>query len=439
MNKIRATRNDPFTDDDLFRICVPLIEAAIQKNSEMVALLARFGARLETSINQIPKDCWHLLDNPFLPAFLTLNEDIVSKLLDLASPSNNLTRQWADKCLLNAIRSETEWEDVPIRIAVLLSHHAENTRHLHFLGAFSKSILEFCMQRSITTDKHGFTILHVAVGDRTAETAQDLMARNVDMEAEDFFGMTPLLEAIYYGHTDAIRILLSNRANLQKRAGFAFPRFERPKPVAVNRPPRTFCYNRRLSDVETFASNQWPALNIAAHRGFSFIVKILIQHGAELAARDRLGQTALDVAVRRSNYDTAFTLLGLSCPFGSDTEAAPKLWMAALDSMQFDALAILEASGVSAQHLDDLQDDLSVQLNSLAIMRSSSLPRKSTLSNDHSDEVSLVALYLCRDCQEAFAEPISNRTRSQKLPETISSCKFCQLCFGLQAVPDIRI
>ena len=64
-------------------------------------------------------------------------------------------------------------------------------------------------------DEEGFSLLHLNAKDGNAEIVQKLIEDGADIEIKDRkHGSTPLLWACQNGHTNIVKILLQNGANI---------------------------------------------------------------------------------------------------------------------------------------------------------------------------------------------------------------------------------
>ncbi|KAK8000508.1 hypothetical protein PG990_013108 [Apiospora arundinis] len=128
------------------------------------------------------------------------------------------------------------------------------------------------------TDYHGRTALHWAAKYKKMALAQDLIRRGGSVDAQDRWGVTPLIQAIAGEHTsetDLIAdLLLQNHAN---------------------------------ANIKTFEG--YRAVHVAAVAGNTSVLSRLLDAGADLGARlDRLGLTPLDVA-QLMNQNTTIEFL----------------------------------------------------------------------------------------------------------------------------------
>ncbi|KAL6537665.1 hypothetical protein OROHE_012292 [Orobanche hederae] len=139
-------------------------------------------------------------------------------------------------------------------------------------------------------DCDGRSALHLAASRGHEDITLFLIQEGVDMNAEDDFGNTPLLEAIKRGH-DRVASLLSNQGALLKmdNAGsFLCTIVARGDSDLLRRflsngvDPNSRDYDRRTP------------LHVAAFQGLYLMAKLLIEAGASVLIKDRLGNTPMD-------------------------------------------------------------------------------------------------------------------------------------------------
>jgi hypothetical protein len=209
--------------------------------------------------------------------------------------------------------------------------------------------------------RDGFTALRVAVGNENIGLCEHLIRDGIDIGARDIWDMSPLLESVYYGHAEALKLLLANRTSPVDSYQFASPMqrgfslggsshyITTGKHSWLEDPWR----RRRDSAAIMFWNKGWSALHIAAYCVFTSIVDLLIQEGADMAAKDSDGCTALDIAMRSSNSPTAFALLSSGCPMNAHAEAASGLMAHAVEGCNFGAVQRLAQCGVKGLEQDE--------------------------------------------------------------------------------------
>jgi ankyrin repeat protein len=125
--------------------------------------------------------------------------------------------------------------------------------------------------------RDGQSVLHIAAARGSAPIVALLLEAKADLQALDSNGNTPLDSAVLHGQTQAVQTLLRFHAN----ARYVHPIDGR------------------------------GALHEACMRGFPDLLQPLLDAGADLAARDRFGQTPLDIALDYKNAGTVAVLLKL--------------------------------------------------------------------------------------------------------------------------------
>lgn len=174
----------------------------------------------------------------------------------------------------------------------------------------------------------GETVLHCAVLGGQAETARVLLKMGVGVDAKSGSGDTPLHSAVTHSHGDLVRLLLENGANIDDQNNS----METPLLLAVRGSDRSGrgLYNwaiqseehgaddpekvleealRKVSEISNEAIlrilvdkganvhlmdryDNCP-LHYAAENGYTEMVKILLENGADITASDSRGCTAL--------------------------------------------------------------------------------------------------------------------------------------------------
>lgn len=128
------------------------------------------------------------------------------------------------------------------------------------------------------------TPLHYACEYGQREVAIELLSRGADVEVKDvYIGYTPLHWAALGGHTEIIEVLIEKGACVDVKVGSNFT----------------------LSDTHTSTT----ALHLAAKNGHLSTVQSLVRHGANVNLKDRVGETALHMAIRAEELDVAEWLI----------------------------------------------------------------------------------------------------------------------------------
>ncbi|KAH7401141.1 ankyrin repeat-containing domain protein, partial [Phaeosphaeria sp. MPI-PUGE-AT-0046c] len=120
------------------------------------------------------------------------------------------------------------------------------------------------------------------------------------LNACDVFGMTPLMEAVYFGHKEAVLCLLSSGADVSYRI-----QGEPLMDFVIGTPTSYFKQEKWLVQRNVVArlckTNGWNASHLAAHRGFTDILTILLNYGADLDIKDNAGLAPVNLAVKNGH------------------------------------------------------------------------------------------------------------------------------------------
>jgi ankyrin repeat protein len=135
------------------------------------------------------------------------------------------------------------------------------------------------------------------------DVVEELTTRgvNVNPTANAQFGLTPLHEAARQGHTDIVRYLLDNSADLSVDVpGYGTPLH---CAVSIGDGDLVRLFISRGADVNGPTGGRTP-LFVAAETGNLELAELLVEHGCDL---DRVVQhsTALDVAIHQGHADVA--------------------------------------------------------------------------------------------------------------------------------------
>jgi ankyrin repeat protein len=162
--------------------------------------------------------------------------------------------------------------------------------------------------------RDGQSLLHVAAARGNAPVIDALVEAKADVQALDANENTPLDSAVLHGQTAAVESLLRHHAD----AKYTHPIDGR------------------------------GALHEACMRGYSSLVVPLVEAGADPTARDRFGQTPLDIALAYKNGSTVAALLRLGQKLKESQKVAEETMESATLRGQTEIARILLDNGFDA-------------------------------------------------------------------------------------------
>ena len=163
------------------------------------------------------------------------------------------------------------------------------------------------------TNKSGRTPLMWAAGLGCSNALQVLLENRANLEAKDSIGQTALMNAAEAGHTAVVQKLLEHGANIEARNKMGYtPLF----------------YGAKDGRVE--------------------VLKVLIQKGAKFNAQDNAGKTALIVSVLTGHIDAARLLLDMGADFAVTTKSGMTAEKYAQQGGRPDAMALFSGKTVSS-------------------------------------------------------------------------------------------
>lgn len=191
-----------------------------------------------------------------------------------------------------------------------------------------KSALEFALSIG-TQHKYLFT-LH-----ENLTIIKALLDHGADVNARDENGTTPLMSAIFIGHVRTIKLLLERGAD--------------PRPIDKDRP--VVVGERGTTGVATIYGS--TAMHYAAQSDNSIcIFQLLLDHGADINARDGYGQTPLSLMASYGQTDAVRFLLRHGAQVNVKDQDGTMALMYAANSHYIDILKALLASGAEVNARD---------------------------------------------------------------------------------------
>lgn len=164
----------------------------------------------------------------------------------------------------------------------------------------AKALLAAGADPDIASPEQGFSALHLAVQVGHTDMIPALLAAGADPLHMAENGATPLHDAVWNGDTDAVQALLP----AYKGCNFTPAESGQPAPILMAIARGNAAIVKLILDAgyapnakgEGRHRNDEPALHTAAKAGRADMVRMLLEAGADKAARNRDGQTAADVA-----------------------------------------------------------------------------------------------------------------------------------------------
>lgn len=103
-------------------------------------------------------------------------------------------------------------------------------------------------------------------------------------------------------------------------------------------------------------------------------------NGADIAARERTGRTALDTAVQSSKLDTAFVVLCVASSFEAHRDSGHRFMASTIESRNFGAIKILMDHRVPLRVGKDVEEALKAQIDDITTVAPISMPQGLTTS-----------------------------------------------------------
>ncbi|KAI7905699.1 uncharacterized protein BX663DRAFT_500605 [Cokeromyces recurvatus] len=221
-------------------------------------------------------------------------------------------------------------------------------------------LLEICTHHGTkvdSTDAYGRTALHYATMNGFSHCLSFLLTcQTIDIEHRDHDGFTPLIYAIMNGHTPCVEILIQANANIEPRhdgdhiplslachfghtdialilynqGAKNLPNSESlyPLHLAARQGHVELCrvLAQKKEDIDKPDKyNSWTPLFWAANDGHVGCVRILINAGCKVNAKDEKGKTALYYAAWEGHMDCVQLLLDAGCEVELMNETRPPL------------------------------------------------------------------------------------------------------------------
>ncbi|CAG0902443.1 unnamed protein product [Darwinula stevensoni] len=286
----------------------PLHHAVATENKEILKLLlpnARINANAKTSDDLT---ALHL-------AAISGNKDIVDMLLTQGNV-NIWTQSVGGYTALHMAAANGHSQIVQSLLGTLSTQSpnlinslsAEKWTPLHLAIAFKhdRAITQLLLHSNVDIKvkaEGGLTPLHLAAGTDQPQVVSKLILLGANLEEQSDLGLRAIHYAAWYGRKNAASVLL-RQADINAKTQFALT----PLHLAVIGNHISIVEQltaRPNLQIHSAAENGVTALHFAAVGGKDAILVHLLQHGAEVNAKDRFGKTALDMAIENEQKSTS--------------------------------------------------------------------------------------------------------------------------------------
>ncbi len=142
-------------------------------------------------------------------------------------------------------------------------------------------------------NEEGDTAIRIAVWQGYTEIAKLLIGAGANLEEQNETGDTLLLLAIWQGHGKMVAMLSKLVENINQKNNNG----DSPLLLAISKDSKEMveCLIKAGADIELAEAGDTPLLH-AIRKGNRYIVEILIKAGANLSARDKSGNSAVQIA-----------------------------------------------------------------------------------------------------------------------------------------------
>ncbi|XP_072128042.1 protein phosphatase 1 regulatory subunit 12C-like isoform X1 [Mobula birostris] len=301
----------------------------------------------------------------------------------------------------------------------------------------------------------GISALHQACIDENLEMVEFLLAQNANVDQSDNEGWTPLHVAVSCGYSEIVECLINHGANIAAvnsdgqlpidlaeedymesllqaeitKQGIDVESARREEEDLMLQHARQWLNSGKIEDV-SHPKTGANALHVAAAKGYIEVMRLLLQAGFSIAARDKDGWTPLHAAAHWGMEDSCKLLVEHFC----DMEALNNSGQTPFDVADEDILGLLEDL---QKKQDDLRTEKEEKMKRAIIETStqqqqqSTKPRKSSVCRMSSKEkISVQDLSKERKTLETLPldenkkeESSSSSSETEEASESDSECE----------------
>lgn len=226
------------------------------------------------------------------------------------------------------------------------------------LVALSAGIAAVCVGAQEPADR-----FYQAIRDNDL-TAVEAMAKTANVNERDKRAATPLMYAAGFGSIEAMRILLAHGADVNARNDFGATALM----WAITDPEKAGLLVARGADVNARSKmGKTPLLLAAANDGSSGTVKLLMDHGANLAVRDDMQSTPLLVAAYANDLATIRLLLDHGAAVNDKSASGVTPLMRAAQNSNLKAVEWLLAHGADVNAVTAVETEQGVKNGPIAL------------------------------------------------------------------------
>lgn len=163
-------------------------------------------------------------------------------------------------------------------------------------------------------DEGGVSSLHLVCKNGEIADCRLLLEQGADINAQDEDGLTPLHLAAGLGRLDIVKFLLERGADIEAKEKYGCTPLHYAGERAIAK-----CIIEHGADIEVKTKSVFGGatpLHLVAASGALGVVKLLLEQGADINAKDEDGLTPLQIANRMDELDVAKLLM----EYGADIE-----------------------------------------------------------------------------------------------------------------------